>query len=219
MHLGQVTEATDDRVVFAPHDHQGSALDTEGGQRRFGLLGAGTVEVPSVDHHDLVIGGPIRQGRTEGQLDHLLVCSLRIITGLGAMGDTAADPDRGSDGAGTGTAGAFLAPGLGTATSDLSTGFGAVGAGTTGGQLCVDHLVHDRHIGLDAEDLLIEIKRTSGLAGDRLDRNGGHQASLPLIEPPLTALRMTMVPPLGPGTDPLTRTTFASGSACTIRRP
>ncbi len=110
------------------------------------------------------------------------------------MGHAAADPVRAAGGTLTSTTRALLLPRLGAATTDLGAGLGAVGAGTTGGELRGDDLVHHRDVRFDAEDLGVELD--DGL----LD---AHQE---LTFSNLTALRTITVPPLAPGTAPLTRT-------------
>src|SRR3712207_7024760 len=62
-----------------------------------------------------------------------------------------------------------------------------------------DHLVHHRHVRLDAEDLLGELD-ASGLAAGRRAHGDLHGHL-----PPFTASRTMTTPPLGPGTEPFTR--------------
>ena len=94
-----------------------------------------------------------------------------------------------------------------------------LGAGTLGGELGGDDLVHDGDVGLDAEDLVVEIDGAGVGAGSVAERDGGHQAAPPLAaEWPFTASRMTTRPPLGPGTAPRTSTTCCSASERTTFR-
>src|SRR5690606_29752783 len=119
-------------------------------------------------------------------------------------------------GAGAGTAGALLLPGLGATATHLGAGLGALGARTAGGELGGDDLVHHRDVRLDAEDVLIEVDRAGVGAGRGLDGHRRHHA--PPLVAALTASRITTSPPLGPGTAPRTSRRFFSASEETTRR-
>src|SRR5699024_5039805 len=115
----------------------------------------------------------------------------------------------------TRAAGALLAERLAAAATDLAPRLGGVGALACGGQLRHHHLVHQRQVGLDTEDLGGELDGTVGLPGRCTDvelevhgvLRGGHARA-----PPFTAERTITRPPLRPGMAPLMRRTPASAS-------
>ena len=117
----------------------------------------------------------------------------------------------------TGVAGALLAERLGAATAHLGAGLGALRAGPAGGELGGDDLVHDGHVGLDAEHVVVEVDLAGILAGDVLEGDLRHLGHAPLGLD-LTALRTEITPPLGPGTEPRTSSTLRSASDSTTSR-
>src|SRR5690606_19352300 len=144
-----------------------------------------------------------------------------VAAGLGPEGDAAAPPLGGADRALPGPAGALLAPGLGPAAGHLGPGLGRLGAGAAGGELGRDDLVHDRDVGLDGEQRVVDVDRARGLAGADLgDGDRGHVQLLlaPFLAAPLTASRTRTSAPLGPGTDPFTSSSSRSASAWTTVR-
>src|SRR3546814_12036987 len=105
--------------------------------------------------------------RLERQADHLLGGALRVVTGLGCVGDATAGPVRGPAGAGPGATGALLLPRLRATATHLGAGLGGLRAAALGGELRGHDLVHDRDVRLDAEHGIVE------LDGARLDRQSG----------------------------------------------
>ena len=108
-------------------------------------------------------------------LDHLLRGALGVAAGLGAQRHTTTTPVRGADRTGPGTTGALLAPRLCATTGDLGTGPGALGARATGGELGGDDLVHEGHVGLDAEHGILELDAASLGTGHIDHVDGCHQ--------------------------------------------
>src|SRR5690606_6859889 len=112
----------------------------------------------------------------------------------------------------------LLLPGLGATASDLGPGPGRLGAGPLGGELGGDDLVHDGHVGLDAEGGVVELDGARGGTGGVVESDRGHQAAPSLLAERFTALRSSTTPPVGPGTAPRTRMTSWSVSALTTSR-
>src|ERR687891_562807 len=122
------------------------------------------------------------------------------------------------DGALAGPSGALLAPGLGAAAPHLGPRLGRLGAGTTGGELGSHHLVHDRDVGLHAEQGVVDVDRSRRAAGGLGELEGRHRYfPLPLLSA-LAASRTRTTEPLGPGTDPFTSNRSRSASASTTVR-
>src|SRR3546814_3055756 len=82
--------------------------------------------------------------RLERQADHLLGGALRVVTGLGCVGDATAGPVRGPAGAGPGATGALLLPRLRATATHLGAGLGGLRAAALGGELRGHDLVQDR---------------------------------------------------------------------------
>src|SRR5439155_21689306 len=81
------------------------------------------------------------------------------------------------------------------------------------GELRGHHLVEHGHVGLDAEDGVVELD-----GAGRGARTGAHVDLGHLYRPPFTASRMSTSPPRGPGTAPLMSSRSRSASACTTSR-
>ena len=190
-------------------------------------------------------GGPVGQGRVQGQAHHLLGRLLGVGPRLGPESDAAPD-ELGRPGRTLpGPAGALLPVGLGPASPDLGPGLRRLGPSPGRGQLGRHHLVEDGSVRLDAEDLGVELDLTElgavhraagGDAGDGLGagqapgwrpdrrrpvrsrRRWPSRATTPFTRGALTASRRTTIPPRGPGTAPLTKMIWRSGSDWTISR-
>ena len=132
------------------------------------------VEFKPLDHEDFAIGGPVGQGRTKGQLDHLLRCLLAVITRLRAVCDASTAPLRRTNRALAGSACALLAPRLGAAAPALCSCLRGVRSRTARRELCGHDLVHHMEIRLDSEDLVIEGCRAGFLACDGCDIYRSH---------------------------------------------
>ena len=150
--LGQIPERAIGVAVLVTEDHQDPARQPEGLQGGDGRLGARHLEGPGVHQGHPALGGPVRQGRAEGQLDHLLRGLLGVGPRLGTEGHTAPDPLGRTGRALAGPTGPLLAEGLGPTAPDLGPGLRRLGAGSGGGQLGGHHLVEHGQIGLDPED-------------------------------------------------------------------
>src|SRR5258708_922992 len=100
----------------------------------------------------------------------------------------------------------FLPEGLGPAPRHLSPGLGALCTPAGRGQLRGYYLVHQRHVGLHTEHLVIEVMASRHRSVDAAYIDVGHHP------PPFTASRMTTSPPRGPGTAPLMSTNSRSAS-------
>src|SRR5439155_4978605 len=137
----------------------------------------------------------------------------RVAAGLRAQGDAAAGPVRRPVGALPGPPRALLPPRLLAATGHFGSGLRALRSPSRRGQLGGDDLVHHRHVGLDGEQGVVELDRADGCPREVADVDGGHY-----VVTPFTALRMRTVAPRGPGTAPLMRTSWRSGSASTTWR-
>src|SRR5699024_1922827 len=153
--------------------------------------------------------------------------------GLGGEHNAAVSPLGGPGGALTGAAGALLAPGLDAAAGDLGAGQGALGALTAVGQVILDHLVHNRLVGLDPEHSCGELHFADLRAGHIYNSCLRHLVSLlsyllraeafwgltraeafcglmlalaaaPFSLTLITELRRNTMPPLGPGMAPRT---------------
>ena len=125
-----------------------------------------------VDDDDLALGGAVAEGRTQGELDHLLGGLLVVLARLGPEGHATTAEVRCTGRALASVAGALLLERLLAATADFCTGLGALRARATGGELSGDNLVHDGHVGLDAEHVGVELERAGVLAGGGLEGNG-----------------------------------------------
>src|SRR5699024_7572040 len=166
-------------------------------------------------HVEPLVRNPVREGPTQGGGLHLLGGALRVVARLRAVDRAAAGVGGRTRRALSGAAGPLLAERLATAAPDLAAGLGGVRALARRGLLRDDDLVHQRHVGLDAEDLGGQLHRTVGLAGRgtdvELEVHGvlrrGHACA-----PHFTADRTTTRPPLRPGMAPLMRRTPASAS-------
>ena len=117
----------------------------------------------------------------------------------------------------TGTTGALLPVRFPAATADLAAGLGRVRALTGGRQLRRHHLVHQRDVRLDVEQLGGQLDGAVLLARRGvdvdLDSLGCHYFS-----PRLIALRTITSPPVRPGMAPLISSTpFSASTLCTNR--
>src|ERR1019366_9165971 len=65
--LGEVGERPVGVAVVLGEDHEHAARQAQGIQGGDGVLGAGDLEVPAVDEHDLAGGGPVGERRAQGQ--------------------------------------------------------------------------------------------------------------------------------------------------------
>ncbi len=173
----------------------------------------GSLETPRVDDDDLAVGGTIAERRTQSELDHLLGGLLVVLARLRAVGDATTAHVRRTAGALAGVAGALLLERLLATAADFGAGLGALRATATSGQLGGDDLVHQRHVGLHAEHLVVEVEAAGVVAGGVLHGDRCHVGHLPF-----TALRTMTTPPLGPGTEPLTSSRLRSESAWTTSR-
>ena len=128
---------------------------------------------------------------------------------LGAEGDATAGVVRGVRRALAGVAGALLAVRLGAAAADLAAGLGATACRRAGAaSWAVTTWCMSGHVGLDAEDGVVELDVAGVGAGRGLEGDLGHGAQLSWL---LTALRTRTTPPLGPGTEPFTQQQVALG--------
>src|SRR5690606_15364138 len=160
------------------------------------------------------VAGPVAQRTAQGGGDHLLRGPLAVVARLGAVDGATAGELRCTGRTLTRTAGALLAVRLLAAAGDLAAGLGRVRALTLRGQLRGDHLVHQRDVGLDVEQLGRQLDRTVRLAGRRLHVN----FECHYFSPRLIALRTTTRPPLRPGMAPLINSTpFSASTLCTFR--
>ena len=179
LHLGQVAERQGrSRLEALDHD-QHATLDAEGGEGGLGVLGLRSGEVPTIDDDDAALAGPVRQRRAQGGLDHLLGGPLRVVTRLGPEGDATTGVVGGVGRALAGVAGALLAVRLGAAAADLAAGLRRLRAGSPAGQLGRDDLVHQRDVGLHAEDRVVELDVAGVLAGGVLEGDLGHGLRTP----------------------------------------
>ena len=95
--------------------------------------------------------------RAQRQLHHLLRGLLAVAARFGAEGHAAARPLGRPARALAGTARALLPPRLLATAAHLGPGLRALRAGPGGGQLRRHHLVQHGHVGLDAEDGVVEL--------------------------------------------------------------
>jgi hypothetical protein len=97
------------------------------------------------------------------------------------MGNTTTYPMRGANRTLTGTTETLLPPGLATATTGLRTSLGGCRATASACQLSCDHLVEDVEVGLDAEDLFVELDVTTWLSfrGEKRCFEINHETSPP----------------------------------------
>ena len=89
---GEVAEALPDGLVLGPQHDEHAALDARGrpsAARASLVLGASKPQASTTS--DLALGGPVGQGRAQGEADHLLGGPLRVAAGLRAEGHAAAD--------------------------------------------------------------------------------------------------------------------------------
>ena len=138
-----------------------ASLEGEGRNSRRRVLRLGLRELPAVDDGDLGAGRPVGQRAAEGELHHLLRGLLLVAARLRAEGNATARPVGRTDGTLAGPASALLSQRLATTAAHLGPGQCALSAGAGSGQLGGDDLVHHRHVGLDAEERLVELDRAA----------------------------------------------------------
>ena len=163
----QVAEALDGVLIITIDNNEGRPGDVEVLKGLDGSFGAGCRPIPRVDNDDLAVHRTVTQGRAKGELHHLLGGALGVLARLRSESNTTTGPLRRTGGTLTGVTGALLLEGLLTATRNLGAGLGALGAGTTLGQLRRYDLVHDRDVGLHTEDGFGQFDRAVGCAGGR----------------------------------------------------
>ena len=155
--------------------------DAERLQGNRGRLGARSIEAPALDDHDLALVRAIGQCRTQRELDHLLGGLLAVLAGLGPERNATTAEVRSAGGTLACVAGALLLERLLAATANLGTSLGALGSGTTVRQLGRDDLVHDRNVGLNTEQLAVELDAAGVASLDCLERYGSHQVTSPSL--------------------------------------
>src|SRR5579875_183885 len=213
LHPGEVPERLARRGFVTPEHRQHRPRQPQRLQRPARRLGAGLLPGPPVDDRDPAAQSAVRECRAKRQLDHLAGRLLPVAARLGTEGDATSGEVGSSLGALPCPAGPLLLERFLAPTGNLGTGLGAVSARSGGCQLRGDHLVHDRHVGLNSEDGFVEIDRPGDLTRHGTDLDGDRHHL-----PPFTASRMSTTPPLGPGTAPLRSSRFRSGSALTTSR-
>ncbi len=154
VHARQIAHALGADLVAAADDDQHLAAVGQRAEERLGVLGRRRLAADQLgDRVDPVVAGPVRQRAAQGGGDHLLRGPLAVVTRLGAVHDATAGELRCTRRTLTSAAGALLAVRLLAAAGDLTAGLGRVRALTLGRQLSGDHLVHQRDVGLDVEQL------------------------------------------------------------------
>ena len=181
LHIGEVEEALDGGEIVAIDHHEHLALQTERRERSLGQLGLRLFEAPRVDDDHFAGSRTVGQSRTQRQVDHLLRGLLAVLTRLGPEGHATAAEVRCTGGALTSVTGALLLERLLTATRHFGTGLGALGTGTTSGELSGDHLVHHRNVRLDAEHVVGQFEIADGDAGGAFHGYGRHVTSCPSL--------------------------------------
>src|SRR5207237_6164212 len=152
-----------------------------------------------------------RGAQAQRPLLHLLVEAQGAVARPGPGPRAPAAPDRRAVGAVPGASRALLAPRLLAAAGDLRARLRGMRAAAERREPGDDHLVHQRDVDRRLEELSGELLVAHLLARAVEDGCRRHQAPAPAGA--LTAERTITRPPFGPGTAPLSRRRFRSGSA------
>ena len=157
LHLAQVEEALDRVDVVAVDDDERLALDAERRQRGLGRLGLRGVEAPVVDDDDLALGGAVRQRRAQRELDHLLRGLLVVLARLRAEGDATTAEVRCAGRALAGVAGALLLERLLPPPRTSARVLVLCVPARRAASWAVTTWCMHRHVGLDAEHVVVEL--------------------------------------------------------------
>src|SRR5450759_1330764 len=217
LNSGEVAERLLDVDVVLAHDDHHLARHIELVEDVDPRPGGRDVQREVLQHRDPLALRRIRERRAERQLANLPGNAEIVVARFGSEHRAAALPYRRAAAAGTGPAGALLAPWLGTASADLAPPFGGRGPRAPRGALHAHHHVHGVLVRLYPEQRVGEIDLAHGLPLYASQRYLHVHHRLPLLAI-FTDSRMSTMLPRRPGTEPLTIIRLLSLSTSTTLR-